>query len=249
MMKQVLRYSLSLGFLIILGGCSVSDISPEQASERSEVASKTNNKKHQYEEPKRKPTQAKQTKVVKPYKPTISPYVDSKPTVNIPSDEEQARINKKLIEAQRKEEEDNDPYSSIPDSDVETKSVSSKITSTIGSAESRPPSKPKSSSAVRGLIGQARAQISIGKYSLAESKLERGLRIEAENPQLWSLLAKAHYGQSNYGQTINMARKAIQFSRNDDVIASNWQLIREAGEKAGDAIAVKDALDYIKMNP
>lgn len=249
MMKQGLRYSLCLGFLITLGGCSVSDISSQQDTDKKEVTSKISSKKYPLEESKKATLQRKPVKVVKPYKPTIRPYVDSKPTVNIPTNEEQTQINKELIEAKKKAEEDNDPYASIPDSGVEVISSSPKITSKIGPRESRPPVKLRSSSAVKSLMKQARAEMLIGKHSSAESKLERGLRIEAENPQLWSLLAKAHYGQSNYGQTINMARKAIQFSRDDDVIASNWQLIKEAGEKSGDAISVKDALNYIKMNP
>lgn len=244
MMRQVLTFSLGLSFLVALGGCSVSDLDQSKSSDNVEVE-----KQKAIVTPKRVIPKKAPVKVVKPYKPEVRPYVDSKPTVSIPSDETQVSSNTAIVELEKsKTDEVADPYSSIPDSAVVTKS-SPKITSTLGAPEERPAAKPRSSSAVKALMTQARAEMIIGKYSLAENKLERGLRIEAENPQLWSLMAKAHFGQSNYSQAINMARKAIQFSRNDDEISSNWELVKEAGEKSGDAIAVKDALDYIKMNP
>ena len=249
MLSKVLRYSLSLAFLSILGGCSVSNVNEQQSANKVETKPYVSSKQRSNEQIQKPAQQSKTVTVVKPYKPEIRPYVDSKPSVNIPTDEVKAQINSGIIEATKKLEDDEDPYSSIPDSGTEVVLSSPKITSKMGPPESRPPTRPKSSSAVSTLMKQARAEMLVGKHSLAESKLERGLRIEAENPQLWSLLAEAHYGQSNYGQTISMARKAIQFSRDEDVIASNWQLIKKAGEKSGDTIAVKDALDYIKMNP
>jgi len=235
--------SLIISVLFILGGCSVSDSDtsasnqkPRVLSQRTEVNPPSVTSRI---ESKKMPV-----KKVKPYKPQVNRYVDSKPAVRVMTDEEQEEYNKELVRIEKeKREVKGDPYASIPDG-----SVSSTVTSKGAPTK---PSEPraKSSSAVNSLMVQARAEILIGKHESAESKLERGLRIEPENSKLWALLAKAHYGQSNYSQTINMARKAIRFSRDDDFIAQNWRLIKKAGEKSGDTIAVKDALDYSKVNP
>jgi len=57
-------------------------------------------------------------------------------------------------------------------------------------------------------------------------KLERGLRIEPQNPKLWNQLAELHYKSGNYQQAITMAKKAINFSSNNQqMTAKNWKLI------------------------
>lgn len=145
-----------------------------------------------------------------------------------------------LLKTQAKEwaTVDIDPYASIPENSI----VSVKPTITESSNSETSP-------AVKSLMVSARADIAIGRSQSAVSKLERGLRIESQNPQLWHLLAKAHYAQSDYQQTISMARKSIRYATADDLIAQNWTLIRQAGERSGDATAVKEALDYSKVNP
>ncbi len=79
------------------------------------------------------------------------------------------------------------------------------------------------------------------------------MRIESQNPSIWYLLAKAHYDQANHQQAITMAKKSIRYADDnpagDNLIAQNWKLIQKAGEKSDDAIAIKEALDYFKVNP
>lgn len=153
---------------------------------------------------------------------------------------QQQAAARELLKAQAKERAtvDIDPYASIP----ENNSVSVKPTITE-------PRNSETSPAVKSLMASARADIAIGRSQSAVSKLERGLRIESRNPQLWHLLAKAHYAQSDYQQTISMARKSIRYAADDDLIAQNWKLIKQAGERSGDTTAVKEALDYSKVNP
>ena len=239
--KKAIKNSLIISFLAILGGCSVSEIDTASSYQKPNARSVP-----QRTVVKPRPVTSKAVprkmpnRMVKPYKPQIKRYNDSKPVVRVLTNEEQKAFNKELIllEKEKREVKD-DPYASIPDGSSSSPIISSKPSATI----------KKSSSAVKSLMVQARAEMLIGKHESAESKLERGLRIEPENPKLWALIAKAHYAQSNYSQSIDMARKAIQFSRNDDFIAKNWRLIKKAGEKSGDTGAVKDALDYSKVNP
>ncbi|KAG1682796.1 hypothetical protein GQR58_010583 [Nymphon striatum] len=85
------------------------------------------------------------------------------------------------------------PYENIPDSEVETSSN-------------------ETSPAVRSLMLRARADMAIGQDQSAITKLERALRIESTNPDLWYLLAKAHQSSGNHQQAITMAKKSINFS-------------------------------------
>jgi len=228
--------------LLVLGGCSIdsSDKTPSPQRTKSIPSSADIiNTRPTVSVPKTS-SNSKPIKVIKTYKPQVKRYNESKPVVRVLNDEEQAAFNKAMIQLEKKRREVDDPYALIPDN-----------SSGSNNLETRKPSNSKKpdSSAVDSLLLQARAEMMVGKYLTAESKIERGLRIDPENPKLWTVLAKAHFGQSNYSQAINMAKKAIQFSRDDDLIARNWRLIKKAGEKSGDTFAVKEANNYIKTNP
>lgn len=168
---------------------------------------------------------------VKQYPQTATPTIQTEEDMAI------AREQIKL-EAKQRATVDIDPYASIPES---------------GTASNRLPKPDAPSSttspAVKSLMVSARADIALGNSSSAISKLERGLRIDSQNSDLWHLLAKAHYSASDYQQTISMAKKSIRYSNKDELIAENWKLIKKAGEKSGDATAVKEALDYAKVHP
>jgi tetratricopeptide (TPR) repeat protein len=234
--------------LMVLGGCSINDSDNTQRSQQSKTVLNTNRaviNTHPVISVPKATSNKKPVKASKPYKPQIKQYRESKPAVRILTDKEQAAFNKAMIKLEKKRREVDDPYASIPDN-----SSSQPHSSSNQAKTQKPISQRKSdSSAVNSLILQAHAEMLIGKYLSAENKIERGLRIEPENPKLWGLLAKAHYEQSNYSQSINMSRKAIQFSRDDDLTARNWRLIKKSGEKSGDTNAVKEAIDYTKINP
>ena len=225
-----------------LGGCSLNDsdtMQPPQPSSR--VLENTKGRPDTNIRPPNVVANRTVT-VYKPNTPRASRSQQAKPAERVLTAKEQAAFNKALEQVEKSRREVSDPYASIPDAPDNT----AKKTPGSHKPES---SAGKSKSAVDSLILQARAEMMVGKYLSAESKIERGLRIAPENPELWTLLAKAHYGQANYSQAINMAKKAIQYSRNDDLTARNWQLIKKAGKKSGDAIAVKEAVDYMKTKP
>lgn len=166
--------------------------------------------------------------VVKPTKPKLTDQQKAEAKLRI---QEQAK-QKATVEI--------DPYASIPDSSNNSVKVvpnNAKPTSIL------------SSPAVKTLMTSARADIAIGRSRSAISKLERGLRIEPENAQLWHMLAKAHYSNSAYLHSISIAKKSNTNTNDDELIKQNWQLIKKAGERSGNADAIKEALDYMKLNP
>jgi predicted Zn-dependent protease len=193
---------------------------------------------------KRRPAPKKA--VVKPYKPAVKKYTISSSTTTVNSQTTAKMVNNAKLEAKIKAQAsvDADPYASIPESG----STSTNTTNIASSIDTKPLTE-KSSPAVKSLMLRARADLSIGKTQSAISKLERGLRIESQNPNIWHLLAKAQYDQSNHQQAITMAKKSIRYSDSDRLIAQNWTLIQKSGEKSDDAIAIKEALDYFKVNP
>ena len=168
------------------------------------------------------------------YSPKVSTYNgDNTGSISIIPNKEEI-----IAEAKTKAIVDIDPYDTIP-------SANNRVTSGVLKGAST----QKSSPAVHALIVSAQSDMAVGKSGSAVSKLERGLRIEAQNPKLWNLLAKAHYDQSNYQQAISMSKKAIRYSSDDEFIASNWSIIKNSGLKSGDTIVVKEAINYFKVNP
>jgi len=227
-MFRIKYTSLTILLLLMgLSGCSVLD---SYGSSRPQARSvpQIPEIRRQTEERPRYPTSAPK---VNPYPQTGMPAIQTK--------EEMAITREQIkLEAKQRATVDIDPYASIPES---------------GTASNRTPKPDAPSSttspAVKSLMVSARADIALGKSRSAISKLERGLRIDSQNSDLWHLLAKAHYSASDYQQTISMAKKSIRYSNKDELIDENWKLIKKAGEKSGDATAVKEALDYAKVNP
>jgi len=72
----------------------------------------------------------------------------------------------------------------------------------------RSPKKYDSSPAARALLKQANAEATAGKLADASATIERALRIEPENPDLWLKLSNLNKRQGNAQQAASMASKA-----------------------------------------
>ncbi len=183
----------------------------------------------------------------KPYVAKVKKYSITSTSSTVITQREVAAVQKEITNqdairkaAKNRATVDIDPYSTIPEN-----------SSTNNSAllPPAPPSGSSNSSAVKSLMNRARADLAIGNTQSAVSKLERGLRIESQNANIWNLLAKAHYDQNDYQQAITMAKKSIRYASEDDLVSQNWALIQKASKKSDDTIALKEALDYFKVNP
>lgn len=226
-MKTTLLMLFAL-FTLVLSGCSSDYLREGYVPPSARVMPKIPEIKQ--------PVKSNTKKVIKPYKPEVKEYSITSSTSTVITPAEVA-VEDPIIGMTVKEQAilDIDPYASIPE--TSTTAVPAK---SIGR---------QASPAVKSLMMQARADLAVGRTQSAVSKLERGLRIESQNPNIWHLLAKAQFGQSNHQQAITMAKKSIRYSGDDDLISQNWKLIQKAGEKSDDAIAIKEALDYFKVNP
>jgi predicted Zn-dependent protease len=72
----------------------------------------------------------------------------------------------------------------------------------------KPSKQYKSSSAVQSLLKQADTETANGKLGEAVATIERALRIESDNPDLWLKLAKLNEQQGNHQQAVSMLGKA-----------------------------------------
>jgi tetratricopeptide (TPR) repeat protein len=92
----------------------------------------------------------------------------------------------------------------------------------------------KLSPASQALVTQAQKQTSTGNYPVAAASIERALRIEPGNPQLWVELGKVRKAEGNYPQAENMARKALTMASGDTKSQSAaWQLIADSYRARG----------------
>ncbi|MGH8218923.1 MAG: tetratricopeptide repeat protein [Steroidobacteraceae bacterium] len=103
--------------------------------------------------------------------------------------------------------------------------------------------------AANALVQQASREAGSGNPQLAQSTLERALRIEPANPLLWIMLGEAHESEGQYELAGSMGRKAVQLASGDPhAQASAWRLIgdslraRGRNEDANDAYSRADTL-------
>jgi len=126
---------------------------------------------------------------------------------------------------------DIDPYANIPDNADDRSAGRSS----------------KTSPAVEALMVRAYADAKLGRTDAAMGKLERALRIEPQNPKLWYQLAELHYKSGDYQQAITMAKKAINFSSNDQQMTDkNWRLISKVAKDSGNSRAMSEVNEYNK---
>lgn len=236
LIKQKSHYSLLvlLGLPLVLGGCTSGYYKQPQARSLPKLP--------EVSRPARVRPSATALRRVKPSSAKIRKYSVTTSSV-ITQKEIAAVVSQETLKERAKQKAivDIDPYASIPENN----------TSVVSSIENKKPitTGEQSSPAVKSLLIQAQADLAIGRSASAVSKLERGLRIESQNSKLWGLLAKAHYEQADYQQAISMSKKSIRYSSDDELISKNWALIKKAGLKSGDTTVVKEAINYIKLNP
>jgi tetratricopeptide (TPR) repeat protein len=94
-----------------------------------------------------------------------------------------------------------------------------------------PPPRPQSdaSSASSVLLQQSRTQRAAGSLPTAKASLERALRLDPNNPEIWLELGEIELQTGNTSQAATMARKALSLAgRNNSVAARAERLLRAA---------------------
>ena len=78
-----------------------------------------------------------------------------------------------------------------------------------------PPLPPASSGATAALLQQSRQQTAAGDYEMATSSLERALRINPRDAELWLELGRVKLRQGDNAQAESMGRRALAVAGSD----------------------------------
>lgn len=83
--------------------------------------------------------------------------------------------------------------------------------------------------AVTTLLAKSTTQIEAGEWEKAAALLERALRIEPRNANLWQRLAEVRLSQGQYAQAESLATKSNALASQDQTLqARNAQIIHQA---------------------
>ena len=97
--------------------------------------------------------------------------------------------------------------------------------------------------AVLALESSIEGKFKSRSYGDAASEVERAIRIQPKNPELWHALSEIRLKQGQYDAAEDLAKKSNTLSKsNSELIKSNWRLIAEARRKRGDGVGAQEAL-------
>ena len=101
--------------------------------------------------------------------------------------------------------------------------------------------------AVLALLDESEQQLAANTQRAAVASIERALRIDNKNPELWHRLAVIRAQEQRWSQSLNLAQRSNALAAQRlDLQHANWQLILQAGKKLGDRATIKQAEAALK---
>jgi predicted Zn-dependent protease len=98
--------------------------------------------------------------------------------------------------------------------------------------------------AIIALRSEAETSLESGDLDNAAAALERAIRIQPRNPELWHDLAEVRLKQEQPGLAEDLAKKSnLHAKGNVELIRANWAIIAEARRLKGDLEGAEDAED------
>ncbi len=107
----------------------------------------------------------------------------------------------------------------------------------------------QASPVVSRLMASAQQDRQSGNWDRASGSIERALRIEPRNAQLWSNLAEIKYEQGDWKGAIQVAAKSNTLSAdNKQLRRRNWYLMANAHDAMGNSEAAQRFRDKLTAN-
>lgn len=107
---------------------------------------------------------------------------------------------------------------------------------------------PSNTKAVMTLKDSARADAAAGRLSNAAASMERAIRLEPRNAELWQELARLHLKQGHYAQAEHVAHRSNALAPSAwSMRLENWNIIAQAREARGDAAGARAAREAAKQ--
>ena len=104
------------------------------------------------------------------------------------------------------------------------------------------PTASSESPAVLALMQEADASTASGRLDNAAATLERAIRIQPRNAQLWHKLAVVRLQQHQPGLAEDLAKKSnILAKDNKSLVRKNWSIIADARRQKGDGPGASEA--------
>lgn len=101
----------------------------------------------------------------------------------------------------------------------------------------------KTPPAVAALEAEIEARIRDGNYADASALLERAIRIQPKNPELWHVLADVRLKQQQEGLAEDLAKKSNLLVKDAPaLVRANWHIIAESRRLKGDSAGAAEAL-------
>lgn len=101
---------------------------------------------------------------------------------------------------------------------------------------------PPPNAAIVALLDNADQQSKGGRLDAAAAALERALRLEPRNAEVWSRLAEIRLQQGQLDQAASLAAKSNNLAGNNvSVLARNWKTIAQARSRKGDVKGAREA--------
>lgn len=98
--------------------------------------------------------------------------------------------------------------------------------------------------AVAALERDIESHFTARRYGDAAAQIDRALRIQPKNAELWHVLAEIRLRQNQPGLAEDLAKKSNTLAKsNAELIKSNWRLISDARRQQGDGPGAQDALE------
>jgi Tfp pilus assembly protein PilF len=106
-----------------------------------------------------------------------------------------------------------------------------------------PPQPPvKATGPAASLIETGRKQLAAGHPDQAETTLERAVRIDPRNPQVWHSMGRVQYVQGNFAKAVQFCLKANALLHPASSLRrANWQLLADAYQQLGQAAKAQEA--------
>lgn len=101
-------------------------------------------------------------------------------------------------------------------------------------------SRPATSEATAVLLAQASAAEQASEHDNARVYLERAIRLEPRNAELWTALARSHLQSGNLGSANQHVRKAIALAGNDQtLVRMAWLTLADIKDAEGDDVEAR----------
>ncbi len=95
--------------------------------------------------------------------------------------------------------------------------------------------------AVVALMDRSDGQLDEGDHDAAAASLERALRLDPQNAELWHRLARVRFAQADWSAAETLAMRSIGLDVAGSLRRDNWQLIAAARRQAGDENGAREA--------